>query len=189
MSDTQWLHQHTQRTLDRLIPRLQVRFKTYARKNPEDWGIFVGRLETHFGRLFAILLHLYRDRYDFFYHLEELLAAIAQSWIDRPPALKTLDQEREDNVKTDSEISSIFYHEIKPSWSSGVVENWSTGIMEDAGMLCLVIIPPFQYSISPFRCYNSRRSFLAWAAISGSGFFVAFSSNSPAFPPMDLSFS
>jgi amylosucrase len=97
MSDPLWLEQQSTLTLTRLVPRLENRFRPYIRKNPQSWLIFRQRLETHFTRLFAILVHLYQERYDFFYYLEELLASLAQSWIDRPEELKNLDQEREAN--------------------------------------------------------------------------------------------
>jgi amylosucrase len=42
-------------------------------------------------------LRLYGQQYDFFYHLEELLCAIAESWINRPEQLKALDADREAN--------------------------------------------------------------------------------------------
>lgn len=48
--------------------------------------------------MFSILLHLYKDHYDFFYYLEELLVAITQFWIDRPTELKSLDIAREANL-------------------------------------------------------------------------------------------
>ena len=97
MSNVYWLEQQTQLTLDRLIPRIEARFPSYAGNNPDDWDIFLTRLDKHFGRLFSILVHLYQDQYDFFYHLEELLMAITQSWIERPVELKLLDHERETN--------------------------------------------------------------------------------------------
>jgi hypothetical protein len=37
------------------------------------------------------------DRYDFFYHLEDLLVSIARSWFNRPPDLRELDDAREKN--------------------------------------------------------------------------------------------
>jgi glycosidase len=97
MPTSQWLDSHSQRTLDRLIPRLVSRYQAFAESNPEDWEIFLQRLEINFGVLFSILLHLYGEQYDFFYHLEELLASITKFWIDRSPALKQLDQKRETN--------------------------------------------------------------------------------------------
>lgn len=84
-----------ERSLSRLLPRLESRFAAYAAGNPQDWAAFLQRLKTHFPGLFGILLQLYGQAYDFFFHLEELLAALGQCWIDRPADLKQLDASRE----------------------------------------------------------------------------------------------
>jgi amylosucrase len=81
------------RSLARLTPRLEARFAdAFA---PGEWAIFATRLQANFDRLFAALLHLYGNHYDFFYHLESILAMAARSWLDRPAALKALDAARE----------------------------------------------------------------------------------------------
>ena len=49
----------------------------------------------NFPTLFELLLRLYGDRYDFFYHLERILAAAAEMWLARPAELKALDAARE----------------------------------------------------------------------------------------------
>ncbi len=83
------------RSLKRLLPRVQAQYASYAAECPEDWQAFLTRLEANFARLFGLLYRIYGDQYDFFYHLEGLLESLAQSWIDRPPALKKLDRRRE----------------------------------------------------------------------------------------------
>ena len=80
-------------SLARLLPRLEARFAPEC--SPEDWAAFTARLGANFDRLFAALLHLYGDQYDFFFHLESILAMAARSWLDRPTALKALDAARE----------------------------------------------------------------------------------------------
>jgi amylosucrase len=87
-----WLERQTALTLDRLLPRLQVQFEDAA---PGDRQTFEARLAVHFPTLFELLLQLYGDRYDFFYHLERILVLAAESWIARPRALKKLDAARE----------------------------------------------------------------------------------------------
>lgn len=82
------------RTLDRLRPRLESSFSTYADQNPEAWSLFISRLEEQFPALFKILVHLYGDRYDFFYHLEALMMLIAASYVSRSDELKALDASR-----------------------------------------------------------------------------------------------
>jgi amylosucrase len=83
------------RTQARLFPRLEKQFARYAKQNPDQWAVFKSRLEEHFPGLFRILLHLYGEQYDFFYHLESLLGIMAQSWVSRSAQLKALDAVRE----------------------------------------------------------------------------------------------
>ena len=89
------LEKWTGQSLTRLKPRLEQRFKSYAKKSPAHWRLFMHRLETNFPLLFELLISLYQDQYDFFYHLEDLLFSLAESWIDRPEDLKALDAARE----------------------------------------------------------------------------------------------
>src|SRR5689334_14579353 len=86
------LQQRTEVTLARLMPRLEARF---AKADPEQWAAFETRLRVHFPNLFELLLHLYGSQYDFYYHLEVILATAARMWLARPADLKALDAERE----------------------------------------------------------------------------------------------
>ena len=86
------MNRQAQRSFDRLVPRLEERFSSAP---PADWSPFRTRLEANFETLFDLLLHLYGDQYDFFYHLETILETAARMWLARPPALKALDAQRE----------------------------------------------------------------------------------------------
>ncbi len=88
------VEREAERSLQRLLPRLEARL---ARISPELWSVFRERLRTRFLQLFAPLLHIYGDRYDFFYHLESVLELGARSWMERPPELRELDASREAN--------------------------------------------------------------------------------------------
>ncbi len=59
------------------------------------WEPFQARLEANFENLFDLLLHLYGQQYDFFYHLETILQTAARMWLARPAELKALDARRE----------------------------------------------------------------------------------------------
>lgn len=85
--------QRTALALTRLTERLDARFDTS--KDGEDWRRFKDRLALHFPSLFGLLLRLYGQEYDFFYHLEDLAATMAASWLERPAALKSIDDEAE----------------------------------------------------------------------------------------------
>ncbi|WP_322496089.1 alpha-amylase family glycosyl hydrolase [Chloroflexus sp.] len=82
------------RSLARLLPRVEQAFAA-AGGNAADWVAFEQRLRREWPRLFELLLGLYGSQYDFFYHLEQLLIAMAQSWSERPLWLKQRDAVRE----------------------------------------------------------------------------------------------
>ena len=86
------LNQEIAVTLRRLIPRIEPHLL-----DDEDRDLFCTRLEQHFPAVFRLLLDLYGERYDFFYHLEQLLIMAAQMHADRPADLKELDRAREAN--------------------------------------------------------------------------------------------
>jgi amylosucrase/maltose alpha-D-glucosyltransferase/alpha-amylase len=91
--DDKWLDEQAASSLKRLLPRLDARFR--ERVDDAEWHGYVARLRRHFQRLFAHLFALYGESYDFFYHLEAILASTTEMWIERPPDLKALDALRE----------------------------------------------------------------------------------------------
>jgi len=91
--DDKWLDEQAASSLKRLLPRLDARFR--ERVDDAEWHGYVARLRRHFPRLFAHLFALYGESYDFFYHLEAILASTTEMWIERPPDLKALDALRE----------------------------------------------------------------------------------------------
>jgi len=86
------MDRQTTRSLERILPRLREKF---AAADPALWATFRARLEANFENLFELLLHLYGDQYDFFFHLETILATTADMWLTRPAELKALDARRE----------------------------------------------------------------------------------------------
>lgn len=80
-------------SLQRLQPRLDAEWAA-RRADPDEVRQFQDRLDQHWPRLFRLLLELYGNRYDFFFHLESILLTAARGWLDRPPALKALDAHR-----------------------------------------------------------------------------------------------
>ncbi len=79
------------------LRRLQTRLTEYWNSHDESaTGIaeFEKRLNQHWPRLFGLLLELYGDRYDFFYHVEQVLLTCAHGWLTRPGKLRELDSQR-----------------------------------------------------------------------------------------------
>ena len=93
MAETEWQRQHAAASLRRLLPRLESRFADQV--DSDAWQGYVHRLQRHFPRLFACLHALYGAHYDFFYHLEAILASTTEMWLARPAELKALDALRE----------------------------------------------------------------------------------------------
>jgi amylosucrase len=91
--DTKWLEEHGASSLRRLLPRIEARFKETT--EPAEWGVYLDRLQRHFPRLFGRLYALYGTHYDFFYHLDNILASATEMWLARPAELKALDALRE----------------------------------------------------------------------------------------------
>src|SRR5690606_26593655 len=88
--DMVWLQHEAQLTLDRLLPRIDP-----VLANDADYPVFRARLEAHLPALLDHLLALYGHRYDFFYHLEQMLLTAAQMFAARPADLRELDVRRE----------------------------------------------------------------------------------------------
>ncbi len=93
MLDESRLALESARTWARLLPRFEAEWADAM--PPADWAIFKARLVAHFPNLFRLLVQLYGGRYDFYYHLEQILAMAAAMWRDRPADLKALDAARE----------------------------------------------------------------------------------------------
>ena len=91
--DASKMELEAQRSLERLLPRLEAEF--VASVESAAWAEFRRRTEEHFPHFFSLLVRLHGDRYDFFYHLERILALAAESWLARPSDLKALDAARE----------------------------------------------------------------------------------------------
>jgi amylosucrase len=87
-----WHVTESVRTLARLWPRLREAFPAGAEARRDA---FEARLARHLPRLLAAFHGLYGWRYDFFWHLEQLLRTAADSAAARAPDLLALDAVRE----------------------------------------------------------------------------------------------
>lgn len=95
MLDPTSIERESRRTLRRILTRLEQAFVAEIAADPQGWSEFVTRLEKYFSILFELYAGLYSERYDFFFHLEDLVASLARAWLQRQPDLRALDQARE----------------------------------------------------------------------------------------------
>ena len=164
MHETPKLHREAQRTLDRLLPHLEMEFT--AAIATVEWATFRRRLEEHFDDLFARLLELYGDRYDFLYHLERIIAEAARSWLDRPATLKALDSTREQNPRwfqSEQMLGGVYYVDL----FAGDLQGMRAKIpyFKELGLTYLHLMPLFKtpegdndggYAVSDYRQVDPR---------------------------------
>lgn len=168
------LARKAQRTLARLLPRLDAEFATAAAAAPDEWATFRRRLDEHFPRLFGLLYRLYGDQYDFFYHLEQLLAILARSWLDRAPALKALDAAREADPRwfqSNQMLGAVCYVDLFAGDLDGVRAR--IPYFKELGLTYLHLMPLFKapegendggYAVSSYRDVNPALGTLAQLA-------------------------
>jgi glycosidase len=158
------LQHKTAQSLTRLTPWLERVFKNH----PDEWGIFQARLAEHFPRLFELLLDLYGDRYDFFYHLEMILKNAAHAFLERPAELRALDQHRETDRKQgiywyqrESQVAGVCYVDRYAENLAGIREK--IPYFKELGLTYLHLMPLFKcpegnsdggYAVSSFREVN-----------------------------------
>jgi amylosucrase len=153
-----------QTSLDRLIPRLEKHFSQTVSKQPATWTVFIERLNKHFPILFELYYRLYASRYDFFYHLEDLLVTLARMWIERPADLKELDSWREANpawFKSNQMLGGVCYVDLFAGDLEGIQQK--IAYFKELGLTYLHLMPLFRvpegendggYAVSSYRDVN-----------------------------------
>ncbi len=152
------------RSLERIWPRIQQDFAPFRDEQPDPWQMFETRLRREWPRLFGLLFELYGQQYDFFYHIEQLVGAMARSWMARPEWLKHLDSEREaDPVWFQSQrmLGGVLYVDLFAGTLSGVREH--IPYLKELGLTYLHLMPLFDapkgnsdggYAVSSYRDVN-----------------------------------
>jgi amylosucrase len=150
------------KALARLLPRLEERFA--SRSEPADWDAYVRRLRLHFPALFDRLYQLYSRHYDFFYHLEAVLATATEMWLARDPELKALDALREmhpDWYQSERMVGATCYVDLFAGDLSGIRQR--IPYLTELGITYLHLMPLFLapagdndggYAISSYREVN-----------------------------------
>ncbi len=164
MENEVWLNRQARRTLDRLKPRLETHFKDFSKKESGAWQGYLDRLELYFPHLFQLLFRLYGTQYDFFFHLENLLQSVTQSWIDRPADLKTLDASRLQKphwFQSNAMLGGVCYVDLFAGDLEGVRQK--IPYFQELGLTYLHLMPLFKaperendggYAVSSYREVN-----------------------------------
>lgn len=149
------------RSLDRLLPRLRAEMAVVITEDPTTWQQFEARLGREWERLFALLLRLYGHHYDFFYHLEQILALAARSWIGRPSPLRDLDVRREADptwFQAQQMVGAVLYVDLFADTLAGLRARLP--YLKQLGVTYLHLMPLFEapegnsdggYAVSSYR--------------------------------------
>ena len=151
----------SQKSLERLMSHLSDHFRAFKDDHPEDWSLYVDRIQENFYPLFKILVDLYGSRYDFFFYLESLLKDITTAWIKRPEALKKLDLTRlaqPDWFQDHHMVGGVCYVDLFAGDISGIRKK--IPYFKELGLTYLHLMPLFKspegendggYAISSYR--------------------------------------
>ena len=161
------MDREARRSLERILPRLRT---TCTGTGPADlagstlWAPFQARLEAHFETLFDLLLHLYGEQYDFFYHLEQILETAARMWLARPGELRALDAEREADplwFQSERMLGGVCYVDLFATDLAGIQAK--IPYFRELGLTYLHLMPLFLspegdndggYAVSSYRGVN-----------------------------------
>lgn len=149
------------RSFNCLMPRLETVFVAERAADPQGWHAFARRLEKYFPGLFELYYGLYGTRYDFFFHLEDLLASLARAWFTRPDDLRQLDVVREQNTawfQSNQMLGGVIYVDLFAGDLEGVRSK--IPYFKELGLTYLHLMPLFKipegendggYAVSSYR--------------------------------------
>jgi len=153
-----------ERTLSRILPQLKEKFKREIESDHQGWQEFHQRLVRNFPNLFELYFELYQDRYDFFFHIEDLLFSMTSAWFARSNELRTLDNKREQNpawFQSNNMLGGVCYVDL----FAGNLEGIRSKIpyFKELGLTYLHLMPLFDspsgendggYAVSDYRTVN-----------------------------------
>ncbi|MDX1520140.1 MAG: alpha-amylase family protein [Anaerolineae bacterium] len=151
------MERKAQKSLDRLRPRIEPVLEPLEAEIRE---VFWQRMEKVFPEAFALLLELYGTYYSFFYHLENILKTIAQAYVERPPELRTLDSQREQEplwFQSEQMVGGVCYVDLFAGDLAGVREKIL--YFKELGLTYLHLMPLYKvpeindggYAVSSYR--------------------------------------
>lgn len=152
------------RTLQRILPRIEAGLATSIKLDPMVWRQFQQRLALRFPALFKLYLEIYGARYDFFFHMEDLVNSLARAWFERPPDLRQLDIQREEDpawFQSNRQVGGVIYVDLFANDIEGVRSR--IPYFKELGLTYLHLMPLFKapqgendggYAVSSYRELN-----------------------------------
>ncbi|MBI5928386.1 MAG: alpha-glucosidase C-terminal domain-containing protein [Chloroflexi bacterium] len=156
--DKYWLHQQSTLTYGRLLPSIQ---QAVATLSTSEQSVFLDRLQHNLPAILELLIPLYGQQYDFFYHLEQILLTAAKYYVDRPKDLKRLDKDRLQNPNwfhSEQMVGGVCYVDLFAESLAGIRSK--IPYFKELGLTYLHLMPLFRcpeknndggYAVSSFR--------------------------------------
>ena len=141
------IEREANRTLKRLLPRAEKELTNSISADPQGWEQFTQRLQKNFTALFDLYLGLYGERYDFFFHLEDLIVSLARSWFARAADLRELDQAREQDplwFQSNQMLGGVCYVDLFAGDLEGVKSR--IPYFKELGLTYIHLMPLFKVS-------------------------------------------
>ncbi|WP_129676967.1 amylosucrase [Candidatus Chloroploca sp. Khr17] len=161
MNRREWFQTEAALSLERLLPRVSAELEEARHHDPTGYVRFEARLKREWPRLFELLLDLYGQQYDFFYHLEAILLSTARAWASRRPALRALDEAREAEptwFQQQTMVGAVLYVDLFAGTLTGLRERLPH--LKQLGITYLHLMPLFLapegkndggYAVSSYR--------------------------------------
>lgn len=152
-------------TLKRLRPRLEEIWQRCGTEKAKQQE-FESRLRAHWPQLFGLLFKLYGTRYDFFYHIEQILCTAVEAANERPSVLREQDRHRThepDWFQSEKIVGGALYVDL---FSENLIKaREHVQYFKDLGLTYLHLMPLFAvrpgdndggYAISNYRSVDPR---------------------------------
>ena len=164
MIEPSQLETEVRRSLARILPRVEETLKRAITKDLAAWEAFTVRLQKSFPLLLSLYADVYSGRYDFFYHLEDLVVTMARSWFERPQDLRELDDVREQNphwFQSNQMLGGVLYVDLFAENLDGVRKK--IPYFKELGLTYIHLMPLFKapegendggYAVSSYREVN-----------------------------------
>ncbi|HNH25985.1 MAG TPA: alpha-amylase family glycosyl hydrolase [Anaerolineales bacterium] len=161
MIELNQLELEASKSLVRILPRVEQNLKRFITKDPQAWAQFTTRLQKNFPALLGFYADVYSYRYDFFYHLEDLVMSMARSWFERPQDLRELDDAREQNphwFQSNQMLGGVCYVDLFANNLDGIRKK--IPYFKELGLTYIHLMPLFKapggendggYAVSSYR--------------------------------------
>jgi len=164
MIKNDWIGEQAPKSLARILPRIEDTLRFRIEASPAQWKKFTERIQRHWEWLFTCLYRIYGWQYDFFFTLEQVAFILANSWLDRPESLKSLDELREatpDWYLSQEMVGGVLYVDLFTDNLSKLYDH--IPYFRKLGLTLLHLMPLFAvphgdndggYAVSDYRSVN-----------------------------------